>query len=244
MMKRGSFLFLCILLAIAFVIPSNAFADESTENLVSWVIESFDPEDRTSDWVVTASKFVTEGYPKQIYAKNWPEALWGYNLEGKDYEVLGINAKFDRKGYNYLEIVPITGDPAGDWQHNPIELKGRVQKFDCWVWGSMYDYNIELHLMDYNGVNWVLPVGNLKYSGWKNLAVDIPAYVPQSAVYIPYYKQLTFEKMVIWTMPYEAVDNFYIYIDHLKILTDVFESRFDGDTLTWPDKIGEMWGNE
>jgi len=244
MMKRGSVLFLCILLAIAFVIPSMAFADESTENLVSWVVESFDPEDRTTDWLVKGSKFITEGFPKQVYAKNWPESLWGYNTENKDYEVLGVHARFDRKGYNNLEIIPVKDAGVEDWEHDPIALRGRVKTFDLWVWGSMYDYDIEVHFLDYNGINWVLPLGNLKYSGWKNLTVDLPNYIPQATKYIPYYKQLTFEKLVIWTSPQESVHEYYVYIDHLKILTDVFESRFDGDTLSWPEKINEIWGNE
>ena len=243
-MKRGSILFLSVLLAIIFVIPSAVFADESTENLVSIVVESFDPEDRTSDWLVFGSKFITEDYPKQVYAKAWPEALWGYNTEDNDYQVLGINARFDRQGYNNLEIVPVVDASAEEWEHNPIPLRGRVKRFDCWVWGSMYDYDIEVHLMDYNGINWVLPLGNLKYSGWKNLVADIPYYIPQATQYIPYYKQMTFEKLVIWTAPQESVKEYYVYIDQLKILTDVFESKFDGDTLTWPDKIDEMWGEE
>ena len=243
-MKRGSVFFLCILLVIAFVIPATVFADESTENLVSIVVESFDPDDRATDWLVFGSKFATEGYPKQVYAKTWPEALWGYNTEQIDYEVLGINAKFDRQGYNNLEIVPVVDADAEEWEHNPLPLKGRVKSFDLWVWGSQFDYDIEVHLMDYNGINWVLPLGNLKYSGWKNLAADIPNYIPQATQYIPYYKQMTFEKLMIWTKPAEAVNQYYVYIDQLKILTDVFESRFDGDTLTWPDKMEEMWGNE
>ncbi|MDC7226913.1 MAG: flagellar filament outer layer protein FlaA [Spirochaetales bacterium] len=239
-MKRGSILFLCILLAMAFVIPSTVFADESTENLVSTVVESFDPADRTSDWLVLGSKFITEGYPKQIYAEAWPEALWGYNTEQNDYQVLGINARFDRQGYNYLEIIPVVDAEAEEWEHNPIPMKGRVKRFDCWVWGSEYDYSIEMHLMDYNGINWVLPLGNLKYTGWKNLAVEIPNYIPQATKYIPYYKQMTFEKLVIWTAPQESVHEYYVYIDQLKILTDMFESRFDGDTLTWPERVDEM----
>ena len=55
---------------------------------------------------------------------------------------------------------------------------------------------------------------------------------------------MTLQKLVIWTQPQEPVNEFYIYLDQLKIVTDVFESRFDGDTLTWPDKMDEMWGNQ
>ncbi len=243
MMKRSVVFFLFILLSAAFVIPSAVFADESTENLVSVVVESFDPETKASDWLVVGSKFITEGYPKQVYAKAWPEALWGYNTEQKDYQVLGIHAKWDRKGYNYLEIIPVVDASAEEWEHNPLPMKGRVKSFDLWVWGSMYDYNMEIHLMDFNGISWVLPLGNLKYTGWKNLVTKIPRYIPQAFKYIPYYKQMTFHKLMIWTTPQESVNDFFIYIDQLKILTDVFESRFDGDSLTWPDKIEEMWGD-
>ncbi len=243
-MKQGSVFFLCILLAIIFVIPAAVFADEATENLVSVVVESFDPEDRTSDWLVTGSKFVTEGYPKQVYAKAWPEALWGQQSQQNDYQVLGINAKFDRQGYNNIQIIPVTDAAADNPEHNPIPLRGRVKSFDCWVWGSQYNFDIEVHLMDYNGIDWVLPLGNLKYSGWKNLATNIPTYIPQAVKFVPFFKQMTLQKLVIWTQPQEPVNEFYIYLDQLKIVTDVFESRFDGDTLTWPDKMDEMWGNQ
>jgi hypothetical protein len=38
------------------------------------------------------------------------------------------------------------------------------------------------------------------------------------------------------------VNECYFYLDQIKVLTDVFISRFDGDALTDPDKIEELWG--
>lgn len=241
-MRRSGFLLFCLFLILSVVCPLAVMADEVTENLVSQVLESFDPETRTTEWMVTGSKFAREGYPKQAYAKAWPEALFGYNREEKDYQVLGVNGQFNRQGYNYIEIIPVKEDGEGGMVHNPIPIPGRVKQLDAWIWGSEYDFYVEVHLRDYSGINWVLELGNLSYTGWKNLRIDIPSYIPQAARHIPYYKQMTFEKFVIWTRPNEKVDDFFVYVDQLKVLTDKFESRFDGDTLTWPEKISETWG--
>ncbi|GHV84871.1 hypothetical protein AGMMS50230_04790 [Spirochaetia bacterium] len=52
---------------------------------------------------------------------------------------------------------------------------------------------------------------------------------------------LKFVKFRIWTTPREAVGNFYIYLDQFKVLTDTFESLYDGDDMTDPDWIRENW---
>ncbi len=243
-MKRGSLLFLCLLLLFSLAIPTYLLADEVTENLESRVLESFDPDTQTTEWYVRGSKFITEGYPEWIYTEAWPEALFGANREGKDLRVLGINAKFDRQGYNNLEIIPVKEGEDGELVPNPISIPGRVKLIDIWIWGSLYDYYMEVHLSDYRGVVWVINLGSINYRGWKNLRSEIPHYIPQSESYVPHRKGLSLEKLVLWTKPTERVDNFYLYIDQIKVLTDMFESRFDGDNLTWPEKMDEMWGEE
>jgi hypothetical protein len=39
----------------------------------------------------------------------------------------------------------------------------------------------------------------------------------------------------------EQVNNFYIYFDQLKVLTDTFETRYDGEELADPKKVQELW---
>ena len=46
---------------------------------------------------------------------------------------------------------------------------------------------------------------------------------------------------MVWTLPHERVDDFFIYIDHMKTLTDTFVVRFDGDDLSDAEKINEIW---
>ncbi|MBI9103414.1 MAG: flagellar filament outer layer protein FlaA [Spirochaetales bacterium] len=239
-MRRGIILFISLLIAFAFL-PVYVSADEVTESLESRILESFDTEDRTSDWLVRGSKFISEDYPRQTYAPAWPDALHGVNREEVDYQVLGVNARFDRQGYNYLEFIPVKTGDDGEVVANPLEIEGRVKYLDMWIWGSQFDYYVDVHIEDYTGVVWTLNLGDINYTGWRNLRVEIPHYIPQSETYIPYLKSLKLVKFVVWTRPSERVADFYMYFDQIKVLTDTFESTFDGDDLTWPDKTESIW---
>ncbi len=238
-MRQASLVFgLFILMSILLAFP--VAADEKTENLVSVVLDDFDTPDQ-SNWVVVGSKFATEGFPKMAFPTAWPEALYGANKEGKDYKVLGVWGKFDRQGYNYIELIPDRKNEDGEYIGIPIP--GRVKMLDVWVWGSQYDYYMEAHVMDYRGFTHVLNLGSLKYEGWRNLKALIPVSIPQGRKYVPQIEPLSLMKLVIWTRPQEKVDNFYIYVDYVKILTDTFITRFDGESLADPDVVNEIWGS-
>ncbi len=247
-MKRGVLLILCFLALTVLLAPSLLFADEQTENLESRVLESFDPETRTTEWLVKGSKFIAEGYPKQTYVKAWPEALYGANREGADLQALGALFAFTRKGYNNIEFIPVTENEEGKQVVNPIPIPGRAKRIDLWAWGADFDYYLEVHIMDPRGVVHVLNLGSLNFTGWKNLSTGIPTYIPQDRNYAPYLQGLELIKVVLWTKPIESVSECYFYLDQIKILTDVFVTRFDGDKLTDPEFVNEMWegveGNE
>ncbi len=242
-MRKGSILIICLVVFFLLVLPS-VMADSATENLESRILESFDPESRTTEWLVVGSKFITEGFPKQTYTEAWPEAIFGSNQDGKDLQVLGINAKWDRKGYNNIEIIPIKEDSDGNTVPNPLSIPGRVKKLDLWVWCSDFDYYLEVHVRDTNGVVHVLNMGGLAKIGWNNFYTDIPGYIAQTGKYVPYLKSLELVKIVIWTKPTENVSNYFVYFDQIKILTDTFITRFDGDGLAGKESAAEIWGEE
>ena len=257
-MRHGR-LFLSGLLLLVTLSAGFLFADEKTLKLESYIVDTFDGsgsavyEDGSPVlWQVKGSKFSTEGYPRMVYVPNeWPEDLFGPDPESpEELQVLGVNAKFDRQGYNQIEIIPGSGE-GEDWQSKPISFPGRVKSLDLWVWGSRYNYSIEMHFMDYQGLAYRLDLipsdnkraaGSINFSGWKNMYLDIPSYIKQSVVYQPMYKGLRLTKIVVYTHPEEIVDNFYVYFDHMKILTDKHESYYDGFGLTSPDRIQEIWG--
>ncbi len=244
-MKRGASLLIILAALLLFASASSLMADEAIQNFESVVLETFDNPD-ARQWAVVGSKFITDGMPLVVYAPAWPEALFGANRDNLDLKVLGVQASFDRQGYNYLEFIPVEKDQSGTLQPAPIDLPGRVQTLDLWVWGSNYDYYMEAHVMDYTGRVHVLPLGGLKYVGWNNLKARIPSYIPQAGGHITpggFLKTLKLVKLVMWTKPTENVAGFNVYLDQIKILTDSFVTRFDGDDLADPAYVQEIWAN-
>ncbi|MBN2617443.1 MAG: flagellar filament outer layer protein FlaA [Spirochaetales bacterium] len=244
MRQKGLFL-----LALFLIMPITVFAD-SLITKEAIVVESFDGEGLTNNgatgnpvvWKVFGSKFITTGYPKQAYANAFPEDLFGKNPENEaDLKSFAILGSFTRKGYNYLEIMP--GEGTGtDWKAEPLMLPGKVEFFDLWVWGSNFDYTLEMHVVDYQGIVHVIEMGSIKHIGWKHLYVKIPAHIKQTKQYLPFFEGLKLTKLVVRTDPEERVDQFYLYIDQLKVLTDTHIYNFDGEDLTNKAKIEEIWG--
>lgn len=239
-MKRGGLRTL-FLLAVLVMLAVSVFADEIAQNLESRMIESFDT-DSSQKWIAYGSKFATSGYPKIGVVKTWPEALVRSPREATDHlRSLGIQGRFDRKGYNNIEIVPVKEDENGNLVASPIQLPGRVKNLDLWVWGSNLNYYLEVHLRDHNGIVHVLNAGDLRFAGWNKLQVPIPPRISQAVQYIPRFRGLELTKLVLWTRPEEKTDDFYVYIDHMTVFTDMFESPFDGDDLAVPEILEEIW---
>jgi hypothetical protein len=209
-----------------------------------WVVEgknyTFDFE-----WRVDASKFATKSdeasYPRSTYVPAWPQALFGMNRDGKELKSLGVWGRFDRKGYNWIDVYPVQAGAGDDAEPFEFPFPGRVSYLDMWVWGSNLDFYIEAYVRDFQGVVHSIYMGNIGYSGWKNLRARIPNNILQSKRVLPRRAGLTFVKFRIWTQPTEPVHDFYIYFDQFKILTDMFETLYDGDELADPERVQELW---
>ena len=240
-MKRGRLFIISLLLLFIIGFSFVITADEATQNIESRVLETFDPDDMTTEWLVQGSKFLTEENFKYKTVDGFPFALYGRAGEEGNHQVLGVTASFDRQGYNYLELIPVKDGDDGKVP-NPIGIPGRVKELDLWVWGSNYKYTLEMHLMDYKGFVHVVDLGWLNFTGWKNLRVKIPNYIRQAVTTIPSFRQLLLLKFVVRTEPKEKVAGFDIYFDHIKVLTDVFQSRFDGDAFIL--ERDEIWAGE
>ena len=263
-MKHGSFRavrLVVFLLATLSLAVFSVYGDEHTIDYESIVLESFDGDTnhqwtfggRTYSydftWKVDASKFASkindENYPKMSYIPAWPMAVFGTNRDQKELKSLGIWGKFDRRGYNWIDVYPVLSESEGDNEEPEvfeIPIPGRIQYLDMWVWGSNLNYYLEAYFRDHQGVVYSLYMGSLGFQGWKNLRTRIPTSIPQTKRVLPRLAGLTFVKFRIWTTPVERVDNFYVYFDQMKVLTDTFESLYDGDELADPERVQELWG--
>jgi hypothetical protein len=235
-----AFLITAVLLFLAGI--GTSFADESTVNLESRIIQDFSKPE-AQNWYVQGSKFSTGNFPQVGFIKGGPLAIQGSDPTAvQNARSLGVAMLFDRKEYNYVDIVPGTQD-------KPVELPlpGRVKMIDMWVWSGNFNYYLEAFVRDYKGVVYTIPMGDLNFVGWKNLRINIPENIPQSKKYLPKREGLTLVKFRIWTRPNEVVvipgtegasdidKAVKFYFNDIKVLTDTFESLFDGDTLSNPD---------
>ena len=240
-MKKRSLLAICLAVS-AVILVAPAFAQNTVRNFQSVVIEDFnDPEE--SRWIVRGSKFIADNYPQWTHVRAWPEALYRREPEDRTLRSLGIQAAFNRRGYNYLEIIPAELNPEGELVARPIPIPGLATALDLWVWGSLRDYYLDAHFRDHNGIVHVLRLGDISFRGWRNLSITIPGWLPQTVAYVPQRRGLDLVKLVLWTRPHERVDEFYVYFDELKVMTDLFEERFDGEDLANPEFIQQVWGD-
>ena len=259
-MRRGIVVSILLVLLLA----ASVGADEVTRNWMSIVLEDFD-DGGMYQWVVTGGKFLATDEPEgeaatfrfpfeyQLVDADVvdggvaPEALiLPAEEQTENPGVLGVQASFTRRGYNFLEFTPTNGevDEDGFPIAVPITIPGRPLAIDLWAWGSNYDYYLELIVRDYRGVVHTLKVGDLGYAGWRNLDVEIPNYIPRAVRFVPNRRRMDLLKVVLWTRPEESVAGFHFYLDHIKVLTDMFETPFDGEALASPQSVSDIWGSE
>jgi len=267
-MKHGSIKAICFVVMVC-VAALSAYGNDKTVNLVSIVLEEFNIDNsdhswhdgrrfRNYDfsWALTASRFASKvetedgefQFPRLTYVENWPVARFGYTPRDRDgnpikLQSLGIHGRFDRRGYNWIDVFPVQGEDE-DAEPFEIPLPGRVQHLDMWVWGSNLNYYIEAYVRDHRGIVHAIRLGTTNFSGWRNMRATIPNSIHQEKRIQPSLAELKFVKFRIWTQPHENVDNFYIYFKEFQVLTDIFETFFDGMELADPDLIPGFWGSE
>ena len=260
-MKYGIIKAVCLVI-LGCMVAMSAAADGSTVNLTSIILESFNGEtnhqwfdgrhSRSYDfsWAMNASRFATSttdadgaevSFPVSTYVQAWPIALYGHNRDGsRELRSMGINGRFDRQGFNWIDIFPVQMDGTTPFE---IPMPGRVQYMDLWVWGANHDFYLEAFVRDYQGIVHRIWLGHTRHAGWRNLRAHIPRHIRQEKLILPALAQLNFVKFRLWTNPTERVDNFFVYLNQFKILTDTFETFFDGDDLADPDLNQEFWAN-
>ena len=209
-MKKGVVILGSLILGLAFCLP--AVAQPSSKAVETIVIDNFDTDMEWS-WAVQSSRFIAEGYPILKKFEGIPNSLIPYHKDSDPAAmVLGVKAKYDRKGDNWFEVYPSKDDAAYE-----IPFVGTVTQVDFWVWGANYNYRLEILVRDADGRVHSLKAGNLMFNGWRNVVVNIPGYIRQHSR--------------IRSDANEAVDDYVIYFDQLKYTTNTLANVYDGYAL-------------
>ena len=228
-------------LACLFVIGLPVFAQPNSRSIETFVLDDFDSAGSQNylyngktynwDWDVGSSRFIADGYPKTGYFEGIPNSLKQLHKgEDKEFKVFGVKTAFKRKGDNWFEVYP-----TADGKASEIPLVGVVSQMDFWIWGSGYNYYLEVMVRDALGTVKVLPAGSLAFHGWKNIVVNIPGWIQQSSHLRSGPENLTFVGFRIRTDAEEYVDNFVIYFDQIKYTSNSLSLIYDGYELNEVD---------
>jgi hypothetical protein len=150
-----------------------------------------------------------------------------------DKYVLGTRVDFIHRGYTSFTIYPT----------RPIPIEGITKTISLWVVGRNYNHELKILLEDFFGRSFELYVGRLNFQGWKKLTVAIPPQAEDGINGIVqrnyHYNNRLGIKITGFRIdvdPWEAYGSYYIYLDDLRAVTDLFaEDNRDPDDMpdTW-----------
>ena len=184
----------------------------------------------SDEGIVTSRLF--EGRP----AGSAAEPLADPRYSGQDPKiankyVLGVKTEFYSRGFNEIFITA----------KRPIPIEGITKTISVWVAGRNYDHVLWVELRDFFGNNFELPMGTLNFAGWKKLSVAIPPQNPDGRTGIVqrnfHYASHMGIKIIGFKIacdPTEDFGTYYIYLDDLRAVTDLFAEDMR-DTDDMPD---------
>jgi hypothetical protein len=230
-MKQGGLIIAGLVLMFTMV-ALPVMAEDSHVNYETYIVDNFDSQGTEWTWLAAGSKFVTQGYPQLKYFDGMPNAIRVTQVDpaGK-YQFLGMEVKFDRKGDNWVDVVPMKKNAEGKDAPYEIPFKGRIARLDLWVWGANYAYELEVLVRDCNGRVHTLSFGLVDHEGWKNMSVNMPSNIQQVSPYLNGIQSASFVAFRIRSRPNERVDAFKIFFDQFKALTNTYMPSYDGFEL-------------
>jgi Flagellar filament outer layer protein Flaa len=147
-------------------------------------------------------------------------------LSEQDTTVLGVKVIFFRRGFNRFTITPL----------RPIPVEGVVKTLSMWVVGRNTNHVLNVDIRGIDGRLAELPIGPLNFTGWKQLTVAIPETVTQQDFHYSDRSGIEIEGFSVDTAPLEAYGSYYLYLDDLTAVTDLF-----GQQQRNVDDMSDAW---
>ncbi|MDR1867661.1 MAG: flagellar filament outer layer protein FlaA [Treponema sp.] len=155
------------------------------------------------------------------------------DLNISDKYVLGTRVDFLHRGHSSVALYPT----------HSIPIEGVTKTISVWVAGRNFNHELKVIIQDFFGRQFELSLGKLNFQGWKQLTVAIP---PQEADGINgvvqrnyhYHNKIGIQVVGFRVVfdPAEAVGSYYVYLDDLRAVTDLF-AEDDRE----PDDMVDAW---
>ncbi len=126
--------------------------------------------------------------------------------------VLGARINFVRRSRSQFTIKPV----------RPFYVEGVTKVVSVWVAGRNAAHELQLVVRDFNGNRRVLSMGTLDFSGWKQMSVSIPENIVQTDTHYPDRAGMIIDGFIVRNNLVETSGTFFVYLDDLRALVDVF----------------------
>lgn len=118
----------------------------------------------------------------------------------------------------------------------PLPIEGISKSISIWVAGRNFNHTLKVTIIDHFGNTAELTLGRLNFSGWKKLSTAVPPNIVQRNYHYNNRMGIKIVEFKIECDPMESYGSYYIYLDELRAITDLFaeESRDPDDMIdTW-----------
>lgn len=145
-------------------------------------------------------------------------------IEEVNENVIGIRVDFFRRGKVDFYVNSV----------KPLPIEGILKTVSIWVWSTDAEHTLSLVLKDQLGNYVELTMGELNFSGWKNMVVSIPPSIVQKE---NNYNDDVGIHIIGFKVKCDLEEDsakFYIYFDDLRAVTDIMNKENTYDSLS-PD---------
>jgi hypothetical protein len=202
--------------------------EEAQQELKEISVDKFEHEGYWTSYMSSDNGYVAtrlfEGAPKD---KAPIEDEQDQNIPDKF--VLGTRVDFLHRGHMSVILQP----------NRPIPIEGITKIISIWVVGRNFNHSLTVLIEDFFGKPYELYMGNLNFQGWKQLKAAVPPQTEDGTSGITqrnyhYNNQLGIKirGFRIDMDPMEALGSYYVYLDDLRAVTDLFsENNRDEDDM-------------
>lgn len=209
---------LCLGITSGFSQVSSSGSSYSKTTITNWL--NFEP----------GEEYTLEGsgtfIPNVSTVKHYEAVADFFRFFDNSSNSLGVRLSWDRVGNHYADIVPkVTQDKADAF---PVE---DVVKISLWVWSPGYKHELAAIFKRLDGYVYSLHLTKLDFKGWRNVEVNIPLLLKSKVNAVDVSQKYYFDRLRVYTQPYEKVGDIYVFIDKLDATRELFASIYDGLTV-------------
>ena len=239
--------------------PGNWVVKYSKYRSKNWIDDLEQPYEEAQKWLRWLNADAYVGMHHIL-----PQHIKTNNMLSKERGVLGIRAKWDIQAYNWFILEPnnirlasglsedalrLVADKNRGYlprehkwdpkvQPNFIWMPEKVRDIFLFVWSGFYDYTVEAHFQDYKGNEYIVPMGNLKYKGWRSLSAQIPFRIVQTRKKVPSGQPLKFLRFKVISGKQSDHKGMYVYMDYFHAISNTYRDTFLGADLKY---IDDFW---